>query len=107
MRKYLFKSSLFLFINSMSLADCDTSEVELWGECYSLSATNISLPNSGLTGPIPPEIGLFENLINLKLKYNNLTGPIPPEIGNLSNLETLELQFNNLSGPIPLSLIHI
>ena len=85
----------------MSFADCDTSQVELWGECYSLSATNISLPNRSLTGPIPPEIGLFENLINLKLKYNNLTGPIPPEIGNLSNLETLELQFNNLSGPIP------
>ena len=73
MRKSLFSSFLFLFIHSMSVADCDTSEVELWGECYSLSATNISLPNSGLTGPIPPEIGLFENLINLKLKYNNLT----------------------------------
>ena len=101
MRKYLFKSFLFLKIHSMSFADCDTSQVELWGECYSLSATNISLPNRSLTGPIPPEIGLFENLINLKLKYNNLTGPIPPEIGNLSNLETLELQFNNLSGPIP------
>ena len=49
-------------------ADCDTTEIELWGQCYPLTATNISLPNSGLTGSIPAEIGLFENLINIKLK---------------------------------------
>ena len=103
-RKFSFTSLLSLAIHSTSIADCDTNEVELWGECYSLTTTNISLPNSGLTGPIPPEIGLLENLINLKLKYNDLTGEIPSEIGNLYNLETLELQFNDLSGSLPSGL---
>ena len=100
-RKLSFTIILSLAIHSTSVADCDTSEVELWGECYPLTATNISLYNSGLTGPIPPEIGLFENLINLKLGFNNLSGSIPPEIGNLDSLETLELLYNNLSGSIP------
>tara|TARA_B100000131_G_scaffold197709_1_gene190025 strand:- start:1919 stop:3478 length:1560 start_codon:yes stop_codon:yes gene_type:complete len=100
-RKFSFRILLFLAIHSTSVADCDTSEVELWGQCYPLTATNISLYNSGLTGPIPPEIGLFENLINLRLSFNNLSGSIPPEIGNLDSLETLELLYNNLSGPIP------
>ena len=73
MRKYLFKSFLFLKIHSISFADCDTSQVELWGECYSLSATNISLPNRSLTGPIPPEIGLFENLIKGHIRFFGAT----------------------------------
>ena len=104
MRSYRIFFALYLLISSFLIAECDTSEVELWGQCYPLTTTNISLPNSGLTGPIPPEIGLLENLINIKLKYNDLTGEIPPEIGNLYNLETLELQFNDLSGTLPSGL---
>ena len=98
MRKYMVAIA---YVFSFLKADCDTTEVELWGHCYPLTSTNISLYNSGLTGPIPPEIGLFENLINLKLSFNDLSGSIPPEIGNLDNLETLELLYNNLSGSIP------
>jgi len=92
---------LFTVFLSVGNSDCNDGEVELWGECYSTTLTNLSLSNSGLTGEIPPEIGTLTDLVTIKLKYNDLTGPIPPEIGNLTNLSILELQYNNLSGTIP------
>ena len=89
---------------SVGNSDCNDGEVELWGECYSINITNLSIINSGLSGEIPPEIGTLTDLVVIKLKYNELTGPIPPEIGNLTNLVKLELDFNNLSGPLPAEL---
>ena len=81
---------------------CDSSEVELWGECYSIENTTVlDLNDSGLTGSIPPEIGNLENLTYLDLTSNDLTGSIPPEIGNLTNLTSLGLGGNNLTGSIP------
>ena len=88
-------------IVSIGQGQCDSTQVELWGECYSLNVININLTNSGLTGEIPPEIGDLIYLRVLKLNYNELTGPIPSEIGNLTDLFDLELMYNNLSGPIP------
>ena len=80
---------------------CDSSEVELWGECYSIENTTVlDLNDSGLTGSIPPEIGNLENLTYLDLTSNDLTGSIPPEIGNLTNLTSLGLGGNNLTGSI-------
>ena len=61
----------------------------------------LTLPNNGLTGPIPPELGNLDNLTALLLNDNQLTGLIPPELGKLSLLERLELLRNELSGPIP------
>ena len=59
------------------------------------------LPNDGLTGEIPPELGNLASLERLELDYNALTGEIPPELGNLANLEGLELHDNALTGEIP------
>ena len=60
--------------------DCiEGVEVELWGECYNIEETIIlELPNSGLSGEIPPEIGDLINLTYLNLFSNQLTGDIPP-----------------------------
>ena len=91
-------------IISIGLGQCDSDEVELWGECFSITIYNLDLSNSGLTGEIPPEIGSLTNLGNLILRYNELTGPIPSEIGNLTTLRKLDLRFNNLSGSIPAEL---
>ncbi len=45
----------------------DGIEVELWGECYNIEeTTSLILPNSGLTGEIPSEIG---DLMNLELLW--------------------------------------
>ena len=65
------------------------------------------LPDWGLTGTIPFEIGLLTELTRLILhsEYgpipNFLTGPIPAELGNLRKLEILSLDGNFLSGGIP------
>ena len=87
---------------SIGFGNCDSDEVELWDECYSITNTTSLLRiNEGLTGEIPSEIGQLTNLVTLKLQYNELTGSIPPEIGNLTNLVKLDLRYNNLSGSIP------
>ena len=90
---------------SIGFGNCDSDEVELWDECYSITNTTSLLRiNEGLTGEIPSEIGQLTNLVTLKLQYNELTGSIPPEIGNLTNLVKLDLRYNNLSGSIPTEL---
>ena len=100
--KKLYKLIVSSFtIVSIGQGQCDSTQVELWGECYSPNIINLNLTNSGLTGEIPPEIGDLIYLRVLKLNYNELTGPIPSEIGNLTDLFYLELVDNNLSGPIP------
>ena len=87
---------------SILFGNCDSDEVELWDECYSITNTTSLLRiNHGLTGEIPSEIGQLTNLETLKLQYNELTGSIPPEIGNLTSLVKLDLRYNNLSGSIP------
>ena len=87
---------------SIGFGNCDSDEVELWDECYSITNTTSLLRiNHGLTGEIPSEIGQLTNLATLKLQYNELTGSIPPEIGNLTSLVKLDLRYNNLSGSIP------
>ncbi|GIS39828.1 hypothetical protein Ct9H90mP12_0220 [bacterium] len=53
---YKMRLKIFLplfMISPFLIAECDTSEVELWGQCYPLTTTNISLPNSGLTVRYP------------------------------------------------------
>ena len=87
---------------SIGFGNCDSDEVELWDECYSITNTTVLLRiNEGLTGEIPSEIGQLTNLVNLQLQYNELTGSIPTEIGNLTSLVKIDLRYNNLSGSIP------
>ena len=78
------------------------TEVELWGQYYSvLNTYELILNNSGLFGPIPQEIGYLTNLTDLNLYWNQLTGSIPSELGYLTNLEMLSLGENELTGSIP------
>ena len=66
---------------SIGFGNCDSDEVELWDECYSITNTTSLLRiNEGLTGEIPSEIGQLTNLVTLKLQYNELTGSIPTEL---------------------------
>lgn len=59
------------------------------------------LPDNGLTGEIPPELGNFEGLVGLDLSGNQLTGDIPPELWNLTSLVKLDLSENRLTGGVP------
>lgn len=57
-----------------------------------------------LTGTVPTEFGLIENLDTLVLAGNYLTGSIPPQLASASFLTKLDLSGNLLSGSVPLSL---
>ena len=79
--------------------------VEIEGTPPRVKALNLG--DKGLTGTIPPEIGLLSELAELSLygspayTPNFLTGSIPSELGNLGKLEYLSLTGNLLSGSIP------
>ena len=65
-----------------------------------LKNLSVAFPH-GLTGVIPPSIGVCTNLEQLLLFGGYLTGSIPSSIGNLTNLEALDLGMNQLTGEIP------
>ena len=69
--------------------------------CLEGRVDRISLPNNGLTGTIPAELGNLTNLTSLSLDGNQLVGSIPAALGSLQSLERLVLFFNQLSGSIP------
>ena len=64
----------------------------------------LHLPNNGLRGQIPAELGSLRTLSVLDLSENDLSGPIPTELGTFPLLETLNLSHNSLSGSIPAEL---
>ncbi|XP_068323050.1 probable LRR receptor-like serine/threonine-protein kinase RFK1 isoform X2 [Pyrus communis] len=83
---------------------------------------------SGLQGPIPSNISLLSNLIELRisdingteqgfptfknttglvrlvLRNCNISGEIPPNVWTMQNLEMFDVSFNKLAGEIPASL---
>ena len=63
--------------------------------------TELYLPENGLSGNLPPEVGSLTELRELILWANELTGPIPPELASLKGLEHLGLGGNRLGGKIP------
>lgn len=60
----------------------------------------IDFSYSGLTGTIPPEIKLLQNLKKLDLAGNELHGSIPSSLYNIRELEELYLYKNHLTGTI-------
>ena len=63
--------------------------------------TVLYLPNQGLSGTLPPELGELNGLEQLTLLNNELTGAIPPELADLSRLNQIILGGNQLTGVIP------
>ncbi len=79
----------------------DWHGVEVNGEGRVIS---LELPENGLVGHLPPELGDLAELEGLELDGNVLTGAIPPELGTLSNLRWLSVVSNKLEGRIPSEL---
>ncbi len=59
--------------------------------------TELNFSNSSISGALPAEVRLLQNLRVLNLSHNLMTG-VPAEIGQLENLETLDLSYNKLTG---------
>ncbi|TYH89174.1 hypothetical protein ES332_D01G240500v1 [Gossypium tomentosum] len=99
--------------------------------CTRKRVTSIFLPNKGLTGYIPSELGLLDsltrlslaqnnfsklipyhlfnatNLVYIDLSHNSLSGSVPPQIKSLKNLTHLDLSSNSLNGSLPESLVEL
>ncbi|XP_031253658.1 receptor kinase-like protein Xa21 [Pistacia vera] len=73
----------------------------------STSLEMIGLDHCNLSGSIPQEIGLLNNLIILYSEDNELIGSIPVTLGRLQKLQGLYLQNNKLEGSIPQELCHL
>ncbi|KAI3684316.1 hypothetical protein L6452_33538 [Arctium lappa] len=67
----------------------------------------LDLSCNKLTGEIPKELGLLNQIHSLNLSHNQLFGPIPVNFSNLVNIESLDLSSNNLSGEVPSELIEL
>lgn len=93
--------------------------------------TGLSLPNSGLLGSIPANLGTITHLRALNLSNNSInssipasfftaselqildfsnnliSGELPPLVGNLKNLRVLNLSDNALAGNLPANLSNL
>ncbi|GLT39704.1 hypothetical protein SLA2020_138810 [Shorea laevis] len=69
--------------------------------CTNSRVTSLTLPNKGLTGYIPSELGLLDSLTQLNLSHNNFSKPIPSHLFNAKNLNLVDLSHNSFSGPVP------
>ncbi|KAJ9561326.1 hypothetical protein OSB04_006486 [Centaurea solstitialis] len=67
----------------------------------------LDLSCNKLTGEIPEELGLLNQIHALNLSHNQLYGPIPVNFSNLANIESLDLSSNHLSGEVPSELIQL
>jgi formylglycine-generating enzyme required for sulfatase activity len=75
-----------------------------WGgvTCAGGHVVWLILPETGLAGSLPSELGDLPRLQVLNLTHNSLAGPIPSRIGALTDLQTLDLNWNQgLRGTIP------
>ncbi|XP_054817747.1 LRR receptor-like serine/threonine-protein kinase RGI1 [Prosopis cineraria] len=61
----------------------------------------LSLPDLGLEGTLPLQIGNLSFLEKLELQSNNFHGGLPKELLQLRKLEILNLSYNTFSGEIP------
>ena len=66
--------------------------------------TEIRLPDNGLSGRIPAEIGDLKGLLRLDLKDNRITGSLPDVFGQLQRLGELDLSGNGMGGDLPGSM---
>ena len=64
----------------------------------------LRLPDNGLEGALPPEIGGFADLKRLDLSGNRLSGALPDDLAVLDSLGALDLSDNQFEGTLPGSL---
>ncbi|XVF12067.1 hypothetical protein REPUB_Repub08aG0082700 [Reevesia pubescens] len=87
-----------LFWNISNQSPCSWAGVR----CDQNRVTGLRLPGVALSGDIPP--GIFGNLTQLRilsLRLNSLTGQLPSDLALCQNLRNLYLQGNRFSGGIP------
>ncbi|XLR65055.1 hypothetical protein S83_015727 [Arachis hypogaea] len=64
----------------------------------------IIISNTGLTGPLPQEIGYLDKVTVFDVSFNRLEGELPGTMQGMKSLEQLVLKHNNFSGVVPTSI---
>jgi ligand-binding sensor domain-containing protein len=75
-----------------------------WGgvTCRDGHVVWLFLPQAGLTGALPLELGNLRWLQVFHLSHNDVTAPLPRELGALADLQALDLSWNSaLAGTLP------
>mmetsp|Transcript_29102 Transcript_29102/g.48112 ORF Transcript_29102/g.48112 Transcript_29102/m.48112 type:complete len:431 (-) Transcript_29102:112-1404(-) len=72
-----------------------------------MAVTELFLSSNGLSGAIPEEICLLENLERLSLGENFIFGTLPQCLGGYSKLKSLKVQGNEITGALPTGLLTI
>jgi len=76
-------------------------EIQVAENVFEWRVTRLNLDQNDLTGELPPEIGVLDEMDQFYLRGNNLVGPIPPEIGQMQSLVRVRIDGNQLSGVPP------
>mmetsp|Transcript_37248 Transcript_37248/g.90461 ORF Transcript_37248/g.90461 Transcript_37248/m.90461 type:complete len:425 (+) Transcript_37248:133-1407(+) len=63
--------------------------------------TDLGMPQNGLTGELPTELGYLTELTRIYFSLNSLSGKIPTELFQLTKLEKLYFDRNDFRGKIP------
>ena len=68
----------------------------------------LRLPDNGLEGALPPEIGSLQALETLDLADNDLTGGVHAAIASIDPLDTIKISDNvDMEGPLPFRMIDL
>lgn len=67
----------------------------------------LSLPNKGLDGHIPDDMGNLVGLKTLVLSYNSLIGDLPDSLNDLTNLTRWRLAGNQFTGCLPVNMARV
>lgn len=93
----LFSPSVAFWVDSNFVTGGIPTEIGLANQLASISMTNCTL-----TGTIPTELGKLTDLRRLWLYDNDLRGSIPTQLSALTAIEVLEMQSNpQLGGTMP------
>jgi len=70
----------------------------------SSTITALSLESTLLSGSLPTQIALLQNLTQVSLAKNSLTGTIPTQLSLLTKVNLFRIEGNRISGTIPKDL---
>ncbi|XP_052179632.1 receptor kinase-like protein Xa21 [Diospyros lotus] len=66
-----------------------------------LRVTALNIPEMGLRGTIPPDVGNLSFLAHFNISNNNFHGLLPSELARLHQLKVVNFNVNNFSGEVP------
>jgi hypothetical protein len=79
------------------------------GQCTDGIYTSLTVDFVGVSGQLPPEVGMLTGLSRLSVRSNGagsstLSGSLPASLGNLKDMVTIRLNDNEIGGTLPTAI---